>query len=347
MKKLLIATAAMAVVAGAQAQSSVTMYGVFDGGIANVSETTSAGVKTNNSSQGVVNNATSVIGLTGSEDLGGGLKAVFQLEGHLNTNNGQVGSRATVTTTGVAPSTYDSMFNRQAWVGLSDAKYGTLKFGRTADVVDSYEGYSNFSQAFDTEAASANGIGGKNANTVRYDSPVVGGVSVAASYSNNAGGVKSDTAALENANNKVTTYGLNYVTGSLTLGVATGSANVSDSANEGKITTSYAGYNFGFADVRVQNTNNKTAAGVSTKTKEIAAAIPVPMLKGVTAVLHYEDANTSAAAATTTGDYKQTGVALVKELSKRTSLYAAYRDKNRETGATDEVVTAVGVTHKF
>jgi predicted porin len=349
MKKLLIAAAAMAVVAGAQAQTSVTLYGVFDGGVANTSETTSTGVKSNNSTQGQVNNATSVLGLQGSEDLGGGLKAVFQLEGHLNTSNGQVGSRSTNNSgsTTYNQAGYDSLFNRQAWVGLSDAKLGTVKFGRTADVVDSVEGYSNFTQVFDTEAASANGIGGKNANTVRYDSPVIAGFSAAASYSNDAGSIKSTTGVLENAKNKVTTYGLNYVTGPFTAGAAKGTANVVDSANEGKVDTIYAGYNFGIADVRVQSTKDVTAAGVTVKTKEIAAAIPVPMLKGVTVIAHYEDADTTAAASTTTGDYKQMGLVVSKELSKRTSLYAAYRDKNRESGATDEVVTAVGVTHKF
>jgi general bacterial porin, GBP family len=349
MKKSLIALAAMASVAGvAQAQSSVTLYGVFDGGVANTATTTAAGVKANNTTQGAVNNATSVIGLQGSEDLGGGLKAVFQLEGHLNTANGQVGSRAQNTSSGTLTNQagYDALFNRQAWLGLSDAKLGTLKFGRTADVVDSYEGYSNFSQAFDTEAAAANGIGGKNANTVRYDSPVIAGVSIAASYSNDAGGISS-SGALENNKNKVTTYGLNYVNGKITAGAASGKANASDSTNEGKIDTLYAGYNFGFADVRVQNTKDKTAAGVTVKTKEIAAAIPVPQLKGVSVIAHYEDADTSVTdGTTTTVDYKQTGLAVVKELSKRTSLYAVYRDKNRDNG-TDEVVTAVGVTHKF
>jgi predicted porin len=47
MKKLLIASAALAMVAGtAQAQSSVTVYGLIDTGYNNVENTTSAGVKT-------------------------------------------------------------------------------------------------------------------------------------------------------------------------------------------------------------------------------------------------------------------------------------------------------------
>jgi predicted porin len=352
MKKLLIASAALAMVAGtAQAQTSVTLYGVIDAGVANTS-TNANGVKTNVSSQGSVNNATSVIGLKGSEDLGGGLKAEFQLEGHLNSNTGAVGARHDATTTTTDSSTYDSMFNRQAWVGLTDSKLGTLKFGRMSDVVDSTEGFANVSQLFDTEAASAGGIGGKNANSVRYDSPVVAGFSVAASYSNDAGGLKSKTMAEENTKNKVTTYGVNYVAGALTLGASAGTSNEEAYTKDHSVSTIYAGYKFSFADIRAQYTTDKTAtsntASTDVKTKEISATLPVAFLgKGVNATIHAEDADTTAANSGTTGDYKQYGVVVSKELSKRTALYAGYRNKNRAETATDEVVTAVGVTHKF
>lgn len=56
-------------------------------------------------------------GLTGSEDLGGGTKAIFKLEEGLNIDNGSLGK------TGLA-------FNRASWVGLDNAKYGTFTAGR-------------------------------------------------------------------------------------------------------------------------------------------------------------------------------------------------------------------------
>jgi general bacterial porin, GBP family len=332
MKKLLIATAAMAVVAGAQAQSSVTLYGVLDHAFVNAKTDGSTGDTTQNSGT----NATSIIGLSGSEDLGGGLKAIFDLQGDLAVTTGKFGSNATTTT-----ATSDTLFNRQAWVGISSATLGTIKLGRMSDVVDSTEGFANFTQVFDTETAGANGIGGKNANSVRYDSPVIGGVSVAASHSTDAVGNDGTT----NSGNTVTTYGINFVKGALTVGASAGRANVDGDADEGKVSTVYAGYNFGVADVRAQYTVDETAALVKVKTKEVSAAVPLAMLgANVKAIVHYEIGDSS----TDSADYKQYGLVLTKDLSKRTTIYAGYKLKNIDQGTNNDVTTtAVGVTHKF
>ena len=87
MKKLLIASAALAMVAGtAQAQSSVTVYGLIDMGYTATenSSTTSAGATTTKKQSTTGNGdgalATSRFGVRGSEDLGAGRKANFVLE---------------------------------------------------------------------------------------------------------------------------------------------------------------------------------------------------------------------------------------------------------------------------
>jgi predicted porin len=350
MKKLLIATAAMAVVAGAQAQSSVTIYGVLDEGLINV-KTKTATSNTDASSQiggttGATLNQTSVIGLKGSEDLGGGLKAIFQLEAQLDITNGKVGAATSDTV-----NKQDTMFSRQAYVGLESAQFGTFKFGRTNDVVDSTEGFANFVQLFDTEAAAANGIGGKNANTTRYDSPVFAGFQASASYSSDAVG----TNGVENSGNAVTTYGVVYKAGALTVGASTGKANVATSTLDGKLSTYYAGYNFGFADVRAQFTDDKAITESSntdftrTKTSEISAAIPVAALgSGVTAIVHYETAKVdNQAGAVANSDYKQYGLVLAKALSKRTSVQAGYKSKNVDGTGSDVDTYGVGITHSF
>jgi len=351
MKKLLIATAALAMVAGtAQAQSSVTVYGVLDISVANTETTTSAGVTTSDQTQvGTNNNATSVIGIKGTEDLGGGLKAMFDLQGNYNTNTGFMGTNGVDVTSGTAGN--DTMFDRQSWVGLSHDKFGTLKIGRTADVLDSTEGFANFTQFFDTETASANGLGNKNANTIRYDSPVFSGFTFAGSYSSNA---KSNGIA-DNLNTSNVTYGLNYTAGALTLGGAYGEANVADSIQTGRLSTVYAGYNLGFADVRVQQTENKAVtAGSDTafkeyKTTELSASIPLAMLgTGVSVIAHYENAEhtTEAGRVPSAKDYQQMGLLVKKDLSKRTSIYGGYRNKDIDNG-TDVKTTLFGVTHTF
>ena len=102
----------------AQAQSSVTLYGLIDAGISYVNH---AAVGTTGSSKnfkyddGVSQG--SRWGLRGAEDLGGGLKAIFTLESGFNSGNGTLGQGG-------------AMFGRQAYVGLSKDGIGSLKIGR-------------------------------------------------------------------------------------------------------------------------------------------------------------------------------------------------------------------------
>jgi predicted porin len=90
MKKLLIATAALAMVAGTvQAQSSVTVYGLLDMGYAaqqtKATNTTNAGITTKTQAIGASEGlAASRLGFRGTEDLGGGLKADFVYELGIN-----------------------------------------------------------------------------------------------------------------------------------------------------------------------------------------------------------------------------------------------------------------------
>jgi predicted porin len=95
----------------AQAQSSVTLYGVIDTFI----ESTNAGngLTTRMGSSGFY---ASRFGMKGSEDIGGGNRINFTLESGINTNNG----------TAADPT---AIFNRQAWVGLS-GNWGEFRMGR-------------------------------------------------------------------------------------------------------------------------------------------------------------------------------------------------------------------------
>lgn len=114
----------------ALAQSSVTLYGTLDGGFALLrSGAPGAGTLTAITS-GI--NSGSRWGIRGSEDLGGGLKAIFQLEAGLELDTGAAkafsGNPSTATPT--APNGVSATgFNRRAYVGLQ-SDYGTLTLGR-------------------------------------------------------------------------------------------------------------------------------------------------------------------------------------------------------------------------
>ena len=136
MKKSLFAVAALSAIAGAaQAQSSVTVYGIMDMGYvgSNAKTVTSAGLatKTTTSSFGQSQEQTSRLGFKGTEDLGGGASAFFTVEMGLtpqNPNIGGGGAKDTLQSTdGNGGSTLD---NRQSFVGLKKNGIGQFAFGR-------------------------------------------------------------------------------------------------------------------------------------------------------------------------------------------------------------------------
>ncbi len=148
MKKLLIASAALAMVAGtAQAQSSVTVYGVVDiGYAASENATTDASsvtstVKQKNTGNGDGNLATSRLGFRGTEDLGGGMKANFQVEYDLVDagvgGNGGATASKTIADNTASTSNTGGFGSRYSWVGLEDAKLGQLRLGRQEQSIHS------------------------------------------------------------------------------------------------------------------------------------------------------------------------------------------------------------------
>ncbi|MEE2975988.1 MAG: porin [Pseudomonadota bacterium] len=116
MKKSAILVAVGALFAGsAYAQSSVTLYGIVDTSIHYINNANQAGNSVTQMESGAVSN--SRWGLKGSEDLGGGTKALFVLESGFNSATGKMSSAGT-------------LFNRQSFVGLQNKDLGTITLGR-------------------------------------------------------------------------------------------------------------------------------------------------------------------------------------------------------------------------
>ncbi|RYF01276.1 MAG: porin, partial [Oxalobacteraceae bacterium] len=115
MKKSLAALAVLGATAGfAQAQTSVSVYGSFDGGVRSQNHVNSNGnSRTTMGSNGTYNS--NRLGFKGTEDLGGGLNAHFTLESAFNTGTGATDS--------------SRHFGRSAFVGLG-GQWGSLDLGR-------------------------------------------------------------------------------------------------------------------------------------------------------------------------------------------------------------------------
>jgi len=115
MKKSSLIVAAGALLAGsAYAQTSVTLYGIADVSIRYENHADAAGHGKTYMTDGAVTQ--SRWGLKGTEDLGSGLKAIFQLENGYSLDTGKLNSANT-------------LFNRQAYVGLA-GNFGAVKLGR-------------------------------------------------------------------------------------------------------------------------------------------------------------------------------------------------------------------------
>jgi predicted porin len=211
MKRKIIGAAALAVFAvEAHAQSSVTLYGIIDTGIAYTNSQSASGVPGTGHSawQQTSNFATnSLWGLKGTEDLGGGLSALFNLQSSFNINNGK----------SYYPST---IFGRQAYVGLQDNQYGTLTFGRQYDSVIDFLGPIALSNYGEGNNIAAHPFDNDNLddsfylnNTVKYETPTYAGFQFESLYafSNQAGGF---------SNNRAYSFGLSYANGPVNLAAA-------------------------------------------------------------------------------------------------------------------------------
>jgi predicted porin len=232
--------------AGAAAQSSVTLYGNVDLGL----------LAGNNDTQNQVYNggiSPSIWGFRGTEDLGGGLKASFNLESHFSADTG---------------AQVNGMFRRQSNIALSSASLGTLTLGNmyspavlafaATDPRGLRENFSGlYPWAYNSGVLSGsngnNDVGVFVQNAIAY-SNTLGPVGVAASYS------------VSEMKGSVRTLGLTY-SGPVSLSAAFQSTKHPNSANT--LSDMYsvgAGYTMGAITAKVNYLNgvNKNLAGVET-----------------------------------------------------------------------------------
>jgi predicted porin len=151
-------------------------------------------------------------GLRGSEDLGGGVKAIFVLENGFNVFTGALGQGG-------------SEFGRQAYVGVTAERYGTLTVGRQYDSVVDYTGPfevgSQWASYFGAHPGDLDNMNNTNRtnNAVKYTSSTYGGFRFGGLYS--LGGVPGQF-----NRNQIWSIGIGYSQGPLQLGA--GYLNVRD-----------------------------------------------------------------------------------------------------------------------
>jgi predicted porin len=312
MKKTLVAIAALAVVGAASAQSSVTLYGRIDASIGSQRTTNNGNV-----AGATVDAGTQILagahtgnrwGMKGSEDLGGGLKAIFQLENGFSVDTG-------------AAAQGGLLFGRQAYVGLTGG-FGSLTVGRQYDLLDvaygaydamGYSGYSSMGYAFNK--GTGGDIIGRQNNAVIYSSPSMGGFTGSLAWAPG----ENKTAAVSAGN----MYGLmaQYANGPIGVGAAWQSNKAA--GNVSAVTNYLIGgsYDLGAAKLygQYEGTNNKPANSKDNGWS-LGAVIP---LGAPSLMVSYARENAKVAG-NKVSDSTAFSLMVQYPLSKRTYVYAAY-----------------------
>ena len=340
MKKRLIAVAALALVSGiAAAQSNVTMYGNLDLGVLTQNHANAAGNSLTTLANGGI--SPSIWGFRGSEDLGNGLKAFFNLEGHFSADTGVGDAR---------------LFRRQSNIGLSSADFGTVTIGNqyspailafaATDPRGLRENFSGlYSWAYSSGVLSAGTKNGNNdvgvflQNAISY-SKSIGPVGIAGAYS-----LSERTSNATTTGGSVYSLGVTY-TSPVTLSAAYQQANKPGTSD--RLSTIYTlggAYSMGAFTgklnyLRGKNNNTVTLAEVS-KVDVVGLGLDFKTAANNTAsVAAYfgKDKNNS---------NDKTKTLIISDeyaLSKRTTLYGALVFADAKAGATLLTTVVAGAT---
>ena len=389
MKKSLLALAVLgAFTSIASAQSSVTLYGRIDQNVTlqdpgkNAAATTNGkpGKSVTKLNDGNVNGlGGSRLGFKGTEDLGSGLKAIFQLEAQLFPDEGRAGNSSTLspgsTTAG------NPFFSRFAYLGLSSNSLGEIRLGRQESLnrennvkINDISGESQFNIVENLEGATTSraatrplfqNFGSRVDNGIRYTTPEFAGIRVSAIVGLGERLRTDLPAGAPTVTTKAATYrGLAavYAAGPLALdliyedlrGGAVGNGEYNN------VITAGGSYDFGVAKIATayQHTNNlggqfavSSGAGVFTKGTDVDAwniGVAVPF-NAFTFKAQYTGSNISRPAGASDLDQAKYGVSLAYSLSKRTTVYATATERSGDDRSyfVRQSEVAMGLAHTF
>lgn len=355
MKKSLVALALLgAFAATAHAQSSVQIYGTIDAGLGKTTGSTTAVTKRDNNK----------LGFKGTEDLGSGLKAIFQLEIRYESDTGTLENNAR------------PLFQGQSRVGLQ-GDFGTVRLGRglTAfqEASTAFEPWSGMPTragfqtdlavaAYTSDPLSAPGNSqNRFSNAVFYNTPVIGGFQLNATVA--AKEANGNAAVAATVRNLTTNASGNFAV----------AANATPASNPYSVSVTYTNAQFAAMGAYERN-------GLQAKLWSVAASFnPITELKLMASYQHQDDSNFKIVNTDTKswliganydvgpgkfragyGQKTPDGVAKTKQaslgydynLSKRTYLYADISNKKIASptnyNATSTVnYIGVGVHHNF
>jgi len=367
MKKSLFALAAVGAFAGAaQAQSSVSVYGIMDGSYtaSEVNSTNTAGTKTTYQQRNTVNGdgalSTSRLGFRGVEDLGGGMKANFNLEYDLVNigTGGQGNTNSAAETSAGTSSTANGFGARLSFIGI-EGGFGQFRIGRQESNIHATIA-SNLAGGANNVLGSlySSGDGGSTMTTLgpsvrphavyvnqalTFISPTFAGATITVQTSKNAYSASSSTpsAGASQSGASIAYTGVKNLR--LDVGMIVENVVEANVRNVKRTTKAIGGnYDFGIAQVFALHTQNKfenlnTNETLSdTKLTEVGVKAPVTKVIGVWGNYFTGNRNNSLGTSTTmaqatgntaalaTADIKGFQLGTTYAFSKRTTAYGIY-----------------------
>ena len=314
-KKLIALAAASAFTLPVMAQSSVIVYGQMDIGVASLPDEAGHDVTHIDSALWT----DSYIGVKGTEDLGGGLKAVFQVETTLVNDDD----------TGLAGE------GRDTFVGLAGG-FGTLIAGNLSTPLNNWlaDYDANGSNTFRTSNVNLEwALETRAGNTVAYATPDLGGFQGVAFYS-----VDETYDVPVNIKNDIYGVGLRYDNDAFSA-MYTWHA-VHDMVDNHAVGLSY---DFGVARITGSYIFNALEDAALEDESGWNLGVAVPVGNGTISVGYGQESDIGGVR---DNDAKIASIAYSYDLSKRTSLYVGYRYQKPE-GEDNTNEFAVGIVHRF
>ncbi len=349
MKKTLIALAALAAVGTASAQSTVTLSGILKGGVAQTKFTGGAAAAVNGSGMAVSDGSSRFI-LSGSEDLGGGLRANFQIDNRFRLDDN-----------GGAPSS-NPVGTGNSFIGLS-GNFGNVQLGKL-DTHYCQGADSNGSRATSLQASSCTLLGymmvggastaiaqqTRTTNALRYTTPTMSGFNAVVTYST-AQGATANPGGAEGAvgdagKGRAVAAALNYAAGPVRAGLSMWNSTQENRVAGAALAGTYGGdqsayslmgdYNFGMGTVGLSYDRSTVTAGViggaTTDTKRTAWSLPVTFQLGAGTLLATYTSSGNVTGVADSGA-KMWSVGYDYPLSKRTTVGVSYVRLNNNTNA--------------
>ena len=360
MKKSLIALAVVAALPGvALAQSSVTISGNIKTGITRFSTDSVTGV--GKIKDTAMSDGSSRIILSGTEDLGGGMAAIFQVDNRFNGNDGTSGGAYSATPQGL-------LAGGNTFVGVKGG-FGEVRFGN----LDTHygKGQDEFAARATSLGASSTSlmdyiganpiaVTSRTKNVIRYMTPVMSGFSAMVNYSTAPFQIEGGTAyqtsttltTINPGKGQASHAEVNYKQGPISAGISIWDAKVENVTNAVALAPTaksgeesmklYGSYDLGIAKIGAQYDDSKLKFGSAADQKRKASHIAVTAPVGPGAVLFQYSKAQGISGQSNTGA-TQVSIGYDYSLSKRTSVGVNYSKINNESKAAYQFFTGTAL----